>query len=333
VVPGECSRGSDRVRQARRAASRLVLGALVALLGWASAGVVSGLPVPVAPAAAQMPDWLSAETAARLDLGFTVLVPPWVPAPFAGEPAVSAGGGAYTLYWVIPGTPPTFLEITGTVGGEIPAFSWYDRNVQLVQNASVQGYPAWHDLTPIYDLVYWRAGDVVYTVNSRGLLDTDTLSLANALVALEPPAPPPPEPDPAPPPPEPEPEAEPEAAPEPAPDDGAEPAEAGTDGGGEAPLEPEPASEPEPEPQSEPAPATEPEPAPAPRAAPPVTIVAPVVTSAVGGAAAEAVIWPPDPADIPDPGPDFSGGPPPYGTTDGTEGPRPDPYAPTPPPD
>jgi hypothetical protein len=312
------------VCRARRVACRLVLGALVALIGWASAG---------APAAAQAPDWLSAETAARLDLGFTVLVPPWVPAPFAGEPAVSAGGGAYTLYWVIPGTPPTFLEITGTVGGEIPAFSWYDRNVQLVQNASVQGYPAWHDLTPIYDLVYWRAGDVVYTVNSQGLLDTDSLSLANALVALEPPAPPPPAAEPAPPPPEPEPEP----APAPAPEDGAEPAEPGTDGGGEAPLEPEPASEPEAEPQSEPEPASEPEPepesGPEPRTAPRVAIVAPVVTSAVGGAAAKAVTWPPDPADIPDPGPDFAGSPPPYGTTDGTEGPRPDPYAPTPPPD
>lgn len=173
---------------------------LLALLG--------GVPLPsgAAPGQSALPDnavafapgWMSEETAARLDLGFTVFVPSWVPAPFAGEPAVSADGGAYTLYWLIPGTPPTFLEITGTVGGVIPDYSWYDRNIQLEQNAWVQGYPAWHDLTPIYDLVYWQIGDVVYSVNSQGMTEIDSLSLANALEVLTPSVPAEPPPDSAP---------------------------------------------------------------------------------------------------------------------------------------
>ena len=49
-----------------------------------------------------------------------------------------------------------------------------------------------------------------------------------------------------------------------------------------------------------------------------------------GGPTGDLALWPPDPADMPDPGPDFGGNPAPYPTTDGTEGPRPDPNAPTP---
>ena len=146
------------------------------------------------PANAQgTPEWLSAESAARLDAGFDVLVPGWVPAPFAGEPSISAWGGGYALYWVNWGGPPTFLEITGTAGGDIPDYSAYDRNVQLLPNATVAGAVAYHDLTSAYDLVYWRVGDVVYSVNSQNLLDTDSLSLANALMPLTAQVPPPPD--------------------------------------------------------------------------------------------------------------------------------------------
>ena len=129
---------------------------------------------------------MSPETAATLDLGFDVLVPGYVPQPFAGEPAVTASEGFYSLYWVMPGTPPTFLQITGEVGGTIPDYSKHDRNVQLVENAEVQGNPAYHDLTPIYDLVYWQVGSVVYTVESHNLGDDDSLALANGLLLLAP---------------------------------------------------------------------------------------------------------------------------------------------------
>jgi len=129
-------------------------------------------------------DWLSAETASRLDLGFDVLVPGDVPSPFGNEPSVDASEGFYSLYWLIAGAPPTYLLISGEVGGSIPDFSYYDRNVQLEQNAAVRGHPAYHDLTPIYDKVYWQVGDIVYTVDSHNLDTTDSLSLANSLVTL-----------------------------------------------------------------------------------------------------------------------------------------------------
>jgi hypothetical protein len=131
---------------------------------------------------------MSAGTAAALDLGFDVLVPTAVPAPFGGEPSVYAVPGYYSLYWVVYGGPPTFLEITGEVGGDIPDGSAYDLNVELVVNADVQGYPAYRDLTPIYDTVWWQVGDVVYSVSSQNLAGTDSLSLANALTVLVPPA-------------------------------------------------------------------------------------------------------------------------------------------------
>lgn len=139
-------------------------------------------PQPVT--ANQLPEWLSPDTAARLNVGIDVLVPSYVPGPFGGEPEVQASDGYYSLYWLIPGAPPTYLRITGTAGGEIPAFSYYDRNVQLEQNDSVMGYPAWHDDTPIYDLVYWQVGNVVYTVESHNLVSDTTMSIANSLISL-----------------------------------------------------------------------------------------------------------------------------------------------------
>jgi hypothetical protein len=150
-------------------------------------GVVAAAPAAprVQPAVRfEIPGWLGAEGAARLDLGFDVLVPWEVPAPFDGEPAIDAYDGYYSLYWLIAGAPPTYLLITGEVGGAIPDFSYYDRNVQLEVNAEVQGIPAYHDLTPIYDKVYWQVGDIVYTVDSHNLSSTDSLTLANSLFPL-----------------------------------------------------------------------------------------------------------------------------------------------------
>jgi hypothetical protein len=135
-----------------------------------------------------MPDWLSADSAASLNVGIDVLVPSEPPAPFGGEPSISASDGYYNLYWLIPGSPPTFLSITGEAGGTIPAYSKYDRNVELTVNASVNGADAYHDVTPIYDLVYWEVGGVVYSVESQNMTGTDSLSLAQSLVVLTPPA-------------------------------------------------------------------------------------------------------------------------------------------------
>ena len=178
--------GSIRVR-----GRWIALLSLLTLLcgGYHPADVAAAAPGPVVVASHMRaaPDWMSEDTAARLDLRFDVLVPGWVPAPFSGEPRVAASDGSYSLYWMVPGGPPTFLEITGTVGGTIPDFSWYDRNNELVQNAEVQGYPAYHDVTPAYDLIYWQVDGVVYSVNSQNLAETDSLSLANALEALSPP--------------------------------------------------------------------------------------------------------------------------------------------------
>ncbi len=151
------------------------------------AALVAGLLPGVAWG--QAPAWLSPGSAARLDLGFLVLVPADVPAPFSGEPAIDARDGYYSLYWLIPGSPPTYLMITGEVGGTIPDFSYYDRNIQLQVNAEVRGQPAYHDLTPIYDKVYWEENGVVYTVDSKGLTETDSLSLAQALIPLTFPSP------------------------------------------------------------------------------------------------------------------------------------------------
>jgi len=126
-------------------------------------------------------DYLGAEAAASLNLDFPVLVPSYVPGPFGGEPAVRAGGGSYSLYWMNVDTTPTFLYVEGEVGGSLPAGSPADLNNELTINASVQGHDAIHDVTAKYDAVWWISGGVLYTVQSRNM-ETDSLSLANSLV-------------------------------------------------------------------------------------------------------------------------------------------------------
>jgi hypothetical protein len=164
----------------------VVLSALVASLGSGGAGLASpALPTGSGPRSADqvLPDWMPEESAATLDVGIDVLVPLNVPSPFLGVPQINAGGGFYSLYWYVGGGEPTLLQINGTAGGEIPAYSKYDRNVQLEANASVNGYTAYRDLTPIYDLIYWQVGSVVYSVESQNS-SVDSLTLANSLVVL-----------------------------------------------------------------------------------------------------------------------------------------------------
>lgn len=170
---------------------RLAIGcvAMITIVGGpATQAVASAGHVQSAVSRAQNVDWLSSETASSLNLGFTVLVPGSVPSPFGGEPSVSASGGYYSLYWMNVSADPTFLQITGQVGGGLPAGSPYDLNNQLFINASVQGYDAIHDVTPIYDQVWWIADSVLYSVASKNLDGTDSLSLANSLVGLQAPA-------------------------------------------------------------------------------------------------------------------------------------------------
>ncbi len=163
----------------------------IALIGLSLMLPALASAAPVRPAARNAaffdtPSWLSEGSAASLNIGVDVLVPSDPPAPFSGEPAISASDGYYNLYWLIGGSPPTFLSITGQAGGSIPAYSKYDRNVELTVNASVNGSDAYHDVTPIYDLVYWQVGGVVYSVESHNMTGTDSLSLAESLVTLTP---------------------------------------------------------------------------------------------------------------------------------------------------
>lgn len=176
----------------------LFAAALMLLASSVTTARVAALPIgpDFAMARAQNVDWMSAEQAAALDLSFPVMVPAGIPAPFDGSPAISGGGGYYSLYWVNYGGPPTFLQVTGEVGGSLPAGSPADLNVELSVNASVQGYEAIHDVTSIYDNVWWVAGGVLYTVSSNNMTGTDSLSLANSLLVLESPVAPEPEPDP-----------------------------------------------------------------------------------------------------------------------------------------
>ena len=166
------------------AALRILALAVLAFIPWSEVGAAPNRVPAQVPNAQVVPDWLSPGTAAQLDVGIAVQLPELVPAPFAGEPAIEASNGYYSLYWLIPGAPPTYLQITGEAGGTIPDYSAYDRNVELKQNAEVQGFPAYHDLTPVYDLVYWQVNNVVYSVESEGLTDTDSVSLANNLAVL-----------------------------------------------------------------------------------------------------------------------------------------------------
>ncbi len=161
------------------------------------------LAVPGQPAGgaatsiAQNVDYIGPDAGSALDLDFPVLVPSWVPGPFGGSPSIDSGGGYYSLYWMNAGGEPTFLQVTGQVGGALPAGSPYDLNVQLFINASVQGYGAIHDVTPAYDTVWWIAGGVLYKVESRNS-STDSLTLANSLITFVAPSAPGPEPEPEP---------------------------------------------------------------------------------------------------------------------------------------
>lgn len=138
-------------------------------------------------------DWMPADTASYLgSIGMDVMVPSWIPSPFTGVPPdVYAGGGSYSLYWMAPGSTPTFLHITGVVGADFPAGSKADLNVQLSINADVQGWPAIRDIgipagssTPIYDQVWWIANGVRYSVESNNI-GTDSLTIANSMLFLE----------------------------------------------------------------------------------------------------------------------------------------------------
>ncbi|HVL24953.1 MAG TPA: hypothetical protein VM450_12775 [Thermomicrobiales bacterium] len=185
----------------------LVIAAAALLLGGATPAILAA-PVPQSPASfavAQNVDWLSADQAALLSVGIDVLVPSWVPAPFDSvSPSISASDGYYELYWMVSGSSPTFLQVTGTAGGALPAGSPADLNKELGINDSVQGWPAIHDIgvpagsgTPIYDQVWWQANGVLYSVSSLNMTGSDTMSLANSLVSLQVPSAPAQEPAPA----------------------------------------------------------------------------------------------------------------------------------------
>jgi len=177
----------------RKLAVAATISISVAFSGASALGAPGSSSHGPAVATWQNVDYISAESGAALDLGFPVLVPSWVPSPFGGEPAISASGGYYSLYWMNGGGEPTFLQVEGTVGGGLPAGSPYDLNNQLFINASVQGYDAIHDVTPAYDAVWWIAGGVLYKVESRNS-GTDSLSLANSLITFAAPSAPEPEP-------------------------------------------------------------------------------------------------------------------------------------------
>ncbi|MBA3378056.1 MAG: hypothetical protein H0T93_04165 [Chloroflexia bacterium] len=178
----------------------LIVASAFALLCASPASILAGPDhgtTGVADTVAQNVDYIGPETGATLELGFPVLVPSWVPGPFGGSPSVDAGGGYYSLYWMNAGGEPTFLQVTGQVGGALPAGSPYDLNVQLFINANVQGYGAIHDVTPAYDTVWWIAAGVLYKVESRNS-STDSVTLANSLITFVPPSAPEPETEPEP---------------------------------------------------------------------------------------------------------------------------------------
>lgn len=149
-----------------------------------AAAAPQGPAAPSVQSAGSTPAWMSSDMVDQLSsVGFTVLAPSYIPGPFGSPPSVSAGSGYYSMYWVIPGAPPTYLLVIG--GDSIPDYSKYDRNVQLTQNDSVMGYPAWHDQTPDYDLVYFVMGGVVYSVESNNLSGDTTMGIANALTSVD----------------------------------------------------------------------------------------------------------------------------------------------------
>ena len=137
----------------------------------------------------QTPDWITPDVQSQLaGSNMPVLAPSSIPGPFGSLPSVSASDGYYQLYWLIPGTPATYLLVTGTVGGSIPAYSEYDRNVELTQNDTVLGTPAYHDLTPIYDRIYFAIGGVAYMVDSNNIGDSSS-GIANSMSYVDLPAP------------------------------------------------------------------------------------------------------------------------------------------------
>lgn len=116
------------------------------------------------------------------------LVPSYVPEPFASViPSISVTGSEYRLYWYVGGGAPTYLDVHGYLGSNIPDGSFYDLNNQLFVNASVRGYEAYHDPTPIYDAVYWEEEGASYWVTTQGL-PTDVVSFANSFLVASVPA-------------------------------------------------------------------------------------------------------------------------------------------------
>jgi hypothetical protein len=175
--------------QAQARPSSLIIRALaIMLLCLTIVAPAAASPVSVvehAEPTLQSPGWMTQDILDRLTVvGASVLAPSYLPSAVPFLPSVDAYSGYYSFYWLVPGSPPTFLHVTGTVGGGIPAYSKYDRNVQLVQNATVLGYPAWQDLTPIYDLVYFQIGSVVYSVESNNIGE-GSLAIANALTFVD----------------------------------------------------------------------------------------------------------------------------------------------------
>lgn len=162
--------------------------ALVITLWAGSAIAAPGHQTGGATSRAQNVDYLSTSDAQSLNVGIDVLVPASVPAPFGGQPQVQASSGYYSLYWMIPGTPATYLQISGTAGASLPAGSPADLNNELSINASVRGADAIHDVTSIYDDVWWIEGGVLYEVSSLNMTGADSLGLADSLVSLQVPA-------------------------------------------------------------------------------------------------------------------------------------------------
>jgi hypothetical protein len=168
----------------RMALIMAVVAMMLATVAPIAARAASG-PTAVRPVALQqaIPDWMTEDIASQFAIGMDVLVPFSLPEPFSGIPQYSASPGYYSLYWYVGGGSPTLLQIIGQDGGTIPDYSKYDRNVELTANASVNGNTAYRDLTPIYDLVYWQVGSVVYSVESQNST-VDSLTIANGLGVL-----------------------------------------------------------------------------------------------------------------------------------------------------
>lgn len=170
----------------KRLFTRAITLAIVSLLLLAHASIAAPerSNAPRFETAYATPDWMTTDIVSQLSsVGFTVLAPSYIPGPFGSLPSVSASPGYYSLYWVIPGAPPTYLLVIG--GDSIPDYSKYDRNNPLTQNDSVMGYPAWHDQTPDYDLVYFIMGGVVYSVESNNLSGDTTMGIANSLASVD----------------------------------------------------------------------------------------------------------------------------------------------------